>query len=91
MDNKLRLCQTDFSCNNGKRSVSFFQIFRVILFDEKTKRNQRTSTDNVAPIRNVLESKISTFQMAYTPTEYETIDKQLVVFRGKCIFRLFVK
>jgi len=47
----------------------FFQIIRVILFDEKTIRNQPVSTDNVAPIRNILDIAISTFQMAYTPTE----------------------
>ena len=31
----------------------FFQILHVICFDDKTERNQRISTDKLAPIRNV--------------------------------------
>ena len=37
----------------------FFQILRVIRFDDKTTRNQRRSTDKLAPIMNVFESKIN--------------------------------
>jgi len=29
--------------------------------------------------------------MAYTPNEHTTIDEQLVVFRGKCPFHVFIK
>ena len=54
--------------------VRFFQILRVILFDDKTKRNQRRSTDKLARIRNAFESIISTFQMAYAPNEHIAID-----------------
>jgi len=39
----------------------------------------------------VFESIISTFQMAHTPNEPIIIDKQLVVFRGKCPFHKFIK
>ena len=34
---------------------------------------------------------ISTVQMAYTPNEHPTTDKQLVVLRGKCPFHMFIK
>jgi len=40
--------------------------------------NQRRSTDKLAPIRNVFENIISTFQTANTPYEHLTIDEQLV-------------
>jgi len=53
----------------------FFQILHVNRFDDKTTRNQSISTDKLAPIRNVLESTISTFQMAYTSNEHITIDE----------------
>ena len=49
------------------------------------------STDNLAAIRNVFESIISTFQVVYAPHECTTIDEQLVVFRGKCPFCVFIK
>ena len=61
----------------------FFQILCVIRFDDKT--------DKLAPIRNVFESIISTLQMAYIPNEHITIDEQLVVFKGKCPFHVFIK
>jgi len=54
----------------------FFRILCVICVNDKTTRNQQRSTDKLAPIRNVFESIISTFQMAYTPNEHITIDEQ---------------
>ena len=52
-----------------------FRILRVIRFDDKTTRKQRRSTDKLAPVRNVFESIISTFQMVYTPNEHVTTDE----------------
>jgi len=69
----------------------FFQILRVIRFDDKTTGNEWGSTDKLAPIRYVFESIISTFQMAYTPNKHTTIGEQLMVFRGKCPFHVFIK
>ena len=69
----------------------FFRILHVIRANDKTTRNQLRSTDKLAPIRNVFESIISTFQMAYTPNEHIIIDEQLVLFRGTCLFHMFIK
>ena len=69
----------------------FFQILCVICFDDKTIRNQERSADKLAPIRDVFESTISRFQKAYTPNEHITNDEQLVLFRGKCPFCVFIK
>ena len=44
----------------------------------------------MAPIRDVFESIISRFQMAYTPKEHSTNDEQLVVLRRKCPFYMFI-
>jgi len=56
-----------------------------------TTTNQQGSTDKLALIRDVFESTISRFQKAYTPNEHITNDEQLVVFRGKCPFCVFIK
>jgi len=53
----------------------FFRILRVIHVNGETTRNQQRSTNKLAPIRNVFESIISTFQMVYTPNEQITIDE----------------
>ena len=63
-----------------------FQILHVIHHDDKTTRNQQTSRDKLAPIKDVFESIISRFQVAHTTT-----DEQLVVFRGKCTLCVFIK
>ena len=68
-----------------------YRIICVICFEDGTTRNQWRSTDKLAPVRNVFESIIITFQMAYTPNRHTIMDKQLVVFRGKCPFRTFIK
>jgi hypothetical protein len=60
-------------------------------FYDKTTKNQQRSTDKIAPISDVFKGIISRFQMAYTPYEHTTSDEQLVVFRGKCPFRVFMK
>jgi len=49
------------------------------------------STYKLAPIRNVFESMINRFQMAYTPNVHITILEELVVLREKCPFYLFIK
>jgi len=60
-------------------------------FDYKITRNQWRSTDKLAPIRDVFESIISRFQMAYTSNEHLTTEEQVVVFRGTCPFCMFIK
>jgi hypothetical protein len=83
-DDKCCLRQTNFSCNNGKRLA--LQILHVICVNDITTRNQWRSTEKLAPIRDVFESIISRFQMAYTTNEHITTDEQLVVFRDQCPF-----
>lgn len=61
----------------------FFQILRVTNFYDKTTSNQRGSTDKLALMRDVFESIVSRFEMAFTPNEHITFDEHLVVFREK--------
>jgi hypothetical protein len=69
----------------------FFQILGTIYFDDKTTSNQQILTDKLAPIKDVFESLIGRFEMAYTLNEHQTIFEQLVVFRHKCPFYMFIK
>ena len=69
----------------------FSQILRVLCLNYKIAKNQQRSTDKLAPIRDVFGSIITRFHMAYTPNEHITTDKQVVVFRGKCPFHMFIK
>jgi hypothetical protein len=55
----------------------FFQILCILCLNYKTTRNQRRSTDKLAPIKDVFESISSRFQMAHihTPNEHITMDE----------------
>lgn len=64
----------------------FFQFYAP--FDDKTTSNQRSCMYRSALIRDAFESIISRFQM--TLDDQVTIDKQLVVFRSKCPFCVFI-
>jgi hypothetical protein len=58
--NKYCLCQTDFSCHNDKGSVlSYSDVIRL----DKTARNQWSSADKLASIRDVFRSIISRLPM----------------------------
>lgn len=54
----------------------FFHILRVIRFDDKTARNQWSSADKLASIRDVFRSIISRFPMEYAPNDHITADEQ---------------
>jgi hypothetical protein len=73
VDNKCCLCQTDFSCNNGKELV--LQILRIIRFNDKTTRNQWRSTEKLVLTTDVFKNIISQFLMAYTTNEHITTDE----------------
>jgi hypothetical protein len=71
VENKRCLCQTDFSYNSGKGLVlsnSMCLLFQC--------QNYKKSTDKLAAIRDVFESIISRFQLAYRPNEHTTIDEE---------------
>lgn len=53
-------------------------------------QNYKQSTDKLVPFWDVFEG-ISRFWMTYKLNEHTTIDEQLVVFRDKCPFYVFIK
>ena len=74
MVNKHCLCQTDFSCHNGKGSVLSYS--NVIRLEDKNARNQWSSADKLASIRDVFRSIISRFPMEYAPNDHITAEEQ---------------
>jgi hypothetical protein len=69
----------------------FQQISRIIRFDNKDTRTARRARDRLAPIRDVFDAWVKTLPRSFIPYENVTIDEQLVAFRGRCSFRMFMK
>lgn len=65
----------------------FCFLINCLRFDDKGSRNQN---DKFAPIRDIWTAFISNCTRYYTPHEYCTIDEQLLGFRGKCPFRVYI-
>nr|CAI5866085.1 unnamed protein product [Callosobruchus analis] len=61
-----------------------------VKFDDKATRDERKATDPFAAIRDIWDIFINTCKTAYVPSTYMTIDEQLLVFRGKCPFRMYI-
>ncbi|KAJ8883254.1 hypothetical protein PR048_015096 [Dryococelus australis] len=62
-------------------------FYRAVIFDDKSTRSKE---DKFPPIRQLWESLIKNFTSRYTPLEYCTIDEQLLGFRGKYPFRVYM-
>lgn len=59
-------------------------------FDDKATREQRKQNDKFAPIREIWEKFVSNCTEYYTPHEYCTIDEQLMGYRGRCPFKIYL-
>lgn len=68
-------------------SVNRFEDIRKALrFDDKRTRSVRLQTDKLAPISYVWNLFLDNCRKVIIPSEFVTIDEQLVPFRGKCSF-----
>lgn len=63
---------------------------RNLRFDNFIDREQRREIDKLAAIRELFELIVQNFQTNFIPSEYFTIDEQLIAFRGRCSFRQFI-
>lgn len=59
-------------------------------FDDKTTRVERRQLDRFAPIREIWNEFILNCNRSYKPGSYITIDEQLLAFRGRCPFRMYI-
>lgn len=78
------------SCYLTMSEKRFRFILRCFRFDDIKDRENRKAIDKLAPIREVFEIIINNFQKYYSPSEYLTIDEQLLAFRGRCSFKQYI-
>ncbi|XP_035210463.1 uncharacterized protein LOC118184844 [Stegodyphus dumicola] len=72
----------------SERRFSF--LLDCLRFDEKDTREERKKTDKLAAIRQIWEILIENCKKYYKPSSYTTIDEQLIGFRGRCPFRMYI-
>lgn len=81
-------------CGNRYRSTMSCERFDLLInclrFDDKSTRQERRLTDVFAPFRDIWDLFIAKCQENYKPGCYLTIDEQLLGFRGRCPFRIYI-
>lgn len=65
-------------------------LVEALRFDAYETRNERCRQDRFAPIREVWEMFVACCRDKYKPGSYITIDEQLLAFRGRCKFRMYI-
>lgn len=75
-----------YRCVMCRNRFSF--LCMCLRFDDKTKRDVN---DKLAPIRKIWSLFIQNCQMCYNPDLKMTVDEQLLSFRGRCSFRMYMK
>lgn len=77
---------TTYRCTMSKARFMF--LSSSLRFDDKTTRS---ATDKFGPIRAVWDIFIRNCQRYYKPHNNCTVDEQLLGFRGRCSFRMYIK
>lgn len=80
--------RTFFSIAMTKRR--FKEILRYLRFDSKSDRAERRLRDKMCCIREIFDDIIQRFNTVFTPSSEVTIDEQLLSFRGRCGFKMFI-
>lgn len=65
-------------------------LLNCLRFDDKSTREERKAIDKFAPIREIWEMLIAVCRDNYKPGSYVTVDEQLLGFRGRCPFRMYI-
>ena len=68
----------------------FIALTRFMRFDNKETRTARRAADKLASIRDLFNEINTLLLRYYTPSEYLTVDEQLVPFKGRCPFRQYI-
>lgn len=84
MGNGLESCYLTMSENR------FRFLLRCLRFDDVRDRGHRKELDKLAPIRELIELFNNNCQKYFSPSEYLTVDEQLLAFRGNCPFRQYI-
>lgn len=68
-------------------------LLRCIRFDDTSdpvEREARRKADKFTLFRSIFESFVENCRKHYTPGDKMTVDEQLLGFRGKCPFRMYI-
>ncbi|XP_037941698.1 piggyBac transposable element-derived protein 4-like [Teleopsis dalmanni] len=68
----------------------FTIISRVLAFDNRQARRSQVRGDKLAPIRSFYEKWTINLQVLYVPNENITVDEQLIPFRDRCPFKVYM-
>ena len=77
-----------YRCIFSEKRFAF--LIRSVRFDDQATRRQRMRTDRFAHIRYVWEEVIKNCRENYHPGPVVTVDEQLLAFRGRCVFRVYI-
>ena len=66
----------------------FKELLRCIRFDVRAERNRN---DKLAPVRRIFEMMATKFRSSYRAEVNITVDEQLMTYRGRCPFEMFLK
>lgn len=78
------------SCYSTMSEKRFHFLVRCVRFDNINDTAARKEFDKLASIREVFDLMVQNSQKYYSPSEYVTVDEQLLAFRGKCPFRQYI-
>ena len=68
----------------------FKMIMKFLRFDDTQDRAERRQRDRLAAFRDVWELFMQKCRTCYSPSPECTVDEQLVGFRGRYIFRVYM-
>ena len=66
----------------------FKELLRCIRFDVRAERNRN---GKLAPIHRIFEIMATKFRSSYRAGVNITVDEQLMTYRGRCPFKMFLK
>lgn len=95
-DNHLSTDELFDASFSGTRYVSvmsrerFEFLLRCLRMDDKSLRPTLRSDDAFVPVRNIWEIFINQCRLNYVPGSNLTVDEQLLGFRGRCPFRMYI-
>lgn len=81
-------CGERYKATMSERRFKF--LINCLRFDDRGTRDERKKTDKFAPVRNIWEILLENCRSLYKPGTYLAIDEQLVGFRGRCPFRMYM-
>ncbi|VEN54762.1 unnamed protein product [Callosobruchus maculatus] len=84
----VNLCGSTYKATMSRERFKF--LINCLRFDDKTTRGTRKETDPLAAVRVIWDQLIDNCRNYYKAGSYITIDEQLLAFRGRCPFRMYI-